>query len=186
MQHPLSWGTLESPYIYRLKNIFSFGTGSASYIWHKKEREIENGKDSDYPKYFCNGSKWKGYLSYPEWKDYPRSLEGAILSEDDLSLSKLQDSSLDNQKPISIIERKKERENKMEKSTNINGFINSLPRIVQKKIWRVNDADGTLVQCVSASDNRKMTAQRYINDKYPGRSLTLTFDRFGGMITIPN
>lgn len=73
----------------------------------------------------------------------------------------------------------------MEKSVSVNGFIGSLPRIVQKKIWKVTDENGTVVQCVSASDNRKGTAQAYINAKYPGRTLKLTFDRFGGMITIP-
>jgi hypothetical protein len=74
----------------------------------------------------------------------------------------------------------------MEKATHINDFIASLPRIVEKKIWRVTDSSGNLVQCVSASDNRKSTAQKYIDNKYPGRSLTLTFDRFDGLITLPN
>lgn len=73
----------------------------------------------------------------------------------------------------------------MEKSVSVNGFIGGLPRIVKKKIWKVTDENGTVVQCVSASDNRKDTAQAYINAKYPGRTLKLTFDRFGGMITIP-
>lgn len=73
----------------------------------------------------------------------------------------------------------------IQKSTSVNSFIGSLPRIVQKKIWRVTDENGTLVQCVSATDNRKYTAQAYIDQKYPGRVLKLTFDRFGGMITIP-
>ena len=67
----------------------------------------------------------------------------------------------------------------------VNGFIGSLPRIVEKKIWRVVDANGKTVQCVSASDNRKGTAQKYIDSKYPNRSLTLQFDRFDGFITIP-
>lgn len=71
------------------------------------------------------------------------------------------------------------------KSTSVNDFIGSLPRIVQKKIWKVTDTDGTVVQYVSASDNRKYTAQAYIDQKYPGRVLKLTFDRFDGMITIP-
>lgn len=73
----------------------------------------------------------------------------------------------------------------MEKSVSVNSFINSLPRIVQKKIWRVTDENGSLVQCVSATDNRKRTAQAYIDAKYPGRVMKLAFDRFGGMITIP-
>jgi hypothetical protein len=73
----------------------------------------------------------------------------------------------------------------MEKVTHVNDFINSLPRIVAKKIWRVTDENGTIVQCVSATDNRKSTAQRYIDNKYPGQVLTLTFDRTSGHITIP-
>lgn len=73
----------------------------------------------------------------------------------------------------------------MQKSMSVDGFIASLPRIVRKKIWRVTDENGTLVQCVSATDNRKYTAQAYIDQKYPGRVLKLTFDRFDGMITIP-
>ena len=73
----------------------------------------------------------------------------------------------------------------IEPSTNVNDFIGSLPRLVQKKIWRVTDENGNLVQCVSASDNKKSTAQRYIDQKYPGRVMKLTFDRFDGMITIP-
>jgi len=73
----------------------------------------------------------------------------------------------------------------MEKVTSINGFINTLPRIVAKKIWRVTDATGKVVQHVSATDNRKSTAQRYIDNKYPGQVLTLTFDRTSGLITIP-
>lgn len=73
----------------------------------------------------------------------------------------------------------------MEKVTHINDFINSLPKIVAKKIWKVTDSTGTVVQCVSASDNRKATAQRYIDNKYPGQTLTLTFDRTSGFITIP-
>jgi len=70
-------------------------------------------------------------------------------------------------------------------STSVNDFIGSLPRIVKKKIWKVTDENGTVVQYVSASNNRKYTAQAYIDAKYPGRVLKLTFDRFGGMITIP-
>ena len=73
----------------------------------------------------------------------------------------------------------------MQKSMSVDGFIASLPRIVRKKIWRVTDENGTLVQCVSATDNRKYTAQAYIDQKYPGGVLKLTFDRFDGMITIP-
>lgn len=67
----------------------------------------------------------------------------------------------------------------------VNDFISSLPRIVAKKIWRVTDSTGRVIQHVSASDNRKSTAQRYIDNKYPGQTLTLTFDRLGDLITIP-
>lgn len=73
----------------------------------------------------------------------------------------------------------------MQTATHINDFIGSLPRIVEKKIWKVTDTDGTVVQWCSASDNRKYTAQKYIDSKYPGRSLTLTFVGCRGYITIP-
>ena len=67
----------------------------------------------------------------------------------------------------------------------VNDLIASLPRIVEKKIWKVTDSDGTVVQYCSASDNRKSTAQKYIDGKYPDRSLTLTFVGCRGYITIP-
>ena len=54
MQHYLLGGTFSSPYISRLKNLFGFGTGSASYIWHKKER-VENGNGQDYEQHFSTG-----------------------------------------------------------------------------------------------------------------------------------
>ena len=73
----------------------------------------------------------------------------------------------------------------MEKTNSINGFIATLPKIVQKKVWKVTDQDGTVVQGVGASDNRESTAQMYINEKYPGRVLKLTFSHFNGMIAIP-
>ena len=73
----------------------------------------------------------------------------------------------------------------MEKSVNVNDWIGSLPRIVQKKVWKVMDKNGTVVQYVGATDNRKSTAQRYIDSKYPGQTLTLTFSHFKGMITLP-
>jgi len=73
----------------------------------------------------------------------------------------------------------------MEKVTSVNSFIRSLPRIVQKKVWKVTDTNGTVVQHVGATDNRKSTAQAYINEKYPDRVLTLTFSHFNGMITLP-
>lgn len=72
----------------------------------------------------------------------------------------------------------------MEKSTSVNEFIRSLPKIVEKKIWKVSDKDGTVVQYVGSTDNRKSTAQQYINDKYPGRELVLTFSHFKGLITV--
>ena len=73
----------------------------------------------------------------------------------------------------------------MERVQSVNGFINSLPRIVAKKIWRVTDSTGKVIQHVSATDNLKRTAQAYIDSKYPGQTLTLTFDRTSGLITIP-
>jgi hypothetical protein len=67
----------------------------------------------------------------------------------------------------------------------INDFIGSLPKIREKKIWKVTDSNGTVVQYVSASDNRKTTAQKYINEKYPDRDLTLTFSHCKGFVTLP-
>lgn len=72
----------------------------------------------------------------------------------------------------------------MEKSMSVNGFLASLPRIVKKKVWKVTDKDGMVVQYVGATDNRKGTAQKYIDNKYPDRVLTLTFSHFNGMITV--
>lgn len=72
----------------------------------------------------------------------------------------------------------------MEKSTSVNEFINSLPRIVQKKVWKVTDKDGTVVQYVGSTNNKKYTAQQYINEKYPNRDLKLTFSHFNGLITV--
>jgi hypothetical protein len=73
----------------------------------------------------------------------------------------------------------------MQPSTHVNDWIDSLPRIVEKKIWNVLDENGDVVQGVSASDNRKSTAQKYIDGKYPGRNLTLKFGGYRGYITIP-
>ena len=73
----------------------------------------------------------------------------------------------------------------MEKITSINSFTRSLPKIEKKKVWKVTDTNGTVVQCVGATDNRKSTAQAYINAKYPNMVLTLTFSHFNGMITLP-
>ena len=74
---------------------------------------------------------------------------------------------------------------KMQKVTHINDLLASLSRIVPKKIWNVHDENGTLVQGVSASDNRKHTAQKYIDGKYPGRVMRLKFAGTKGYITLP-
>lgn len=73
----------------------------------------------------------------------------------------------------------------MEKVTHVNDFIRSLPRIVERKVWKVTDKDGTIVQYVGSTDNKKHTAQKYIDEKYPDRFLKLTFSHFRGMMTIP-
>ena len=73
----------------------------------------------------------------------------------------------------------------MQKTTHINDFIGSLPKIVGKKVWKVTDSNGTVVQYVGSTDNRKSTAQEYINNKYMGRSLTLTFSHTNGLMTLP-
>ena len=62
----------------------------------------------------------------------------------------------------------------MEKVTHINDFIRSLPKIRRRRIWNVI-INGTAVQGVSASDNRKETAQAYIASKYPNQEFTLEF-----------
>lgn len=83
--------------------------------------------------------------------------------------------------------KKEEREFKMygiQKSTSINGFISSLPKIVAKKIWKVTDSNGTVVQYVSATNNLKRTAQQYIDQKYPGQVMKLTFSHTKGLITV--
>ena len=67
----------------------------------------------------------------------------------------------------------------------VNDFIGSLPKIVGKKVWKVTDTDGTVVQYVGATDNRKTTAQKYIDNKYPGKILTLTFSHTNGLMTLP-
>jgi hypothetical protein len=73
----------------------------------------------------------------------------------------------------------------MEKSTSVNSFIRSLPRVAQKKVWKVTDTDGTVVQYVGSTDNRKSTAQKYIDEKYPEKNLRLTFSHFNGLIALP-
>ena len=67
----------------------------------------------------------------------------------------------------------------------VNAFIDSLPRIVERKVWRVADSNGTFVQCVGATDNKKDTAQKYIDNKYPDQMLTLTFSHYRGLMTLP-
>ena len=72
----------------------------------------------------------------------------------------------------------------MEKVTSVNDFIGSLPRIVQKKVWKVTDQNGTVVQYVGATDNRESSAQVYIDEKYVGQKLVLTFSHFKGLMTL--
>jgi hypothetical protein len=62
----------------------------------------------------------------------------------------------------------------MEKVMSVNGFIASLPKIRRRRIWNVV-IDGKVVQGVSASDNRKSTAEAYIAEKYPNTQFTLVF-----------
>jgi hypothetical protein len=70
--------------------------------------------------------------------------------------------------------RERKRELKMQKSTSVNDFIGSLPKIRKRKIWSVT-IDGKVVQGVSADDNREETARAYIASKYPGQAFTLKF-----------
>lgn len=65
----------------------------------------------------------------------------------------------------------------MEKVTSVNSWIASLPKIRKRRIWNVI-MDGKVVQGVSATDNRKETAQAYIASKYPGKEFTLVFARW--------
>lgn len=62
----------------------------------------------------------------------------------------------------------------------VGDLIGSLPRIRirKRRIWNVVDSDGKIVQGVSASDNRKATAEAYIANKYPGMKFTLVFARW--------
>lgn len=66
----------------------------------------------------------------------------------------------------------------------VNDFIRSLPKIQKRKVWKVVDKDGTIVQYVGSTDNRKSTAQKYIDQKYPDRVLSLTFSHFRGLMTV--
>lgn len=63
-------------------------------------------------------------------------------------------------------------------SMSVGDFIGSLPRIRKRRIWNVVDENGNVVQGVSASDNRKATAEAYISNKYPGMKFTLVFARW--------
>jgi hypothetical protein len=67
----------------------------------------------------------------------------------------------------------------------VNDFIRSLPKIEKKKVWKVTDNNGTVVQYVGSTDNKKYTAQKYIDEKYPDRDLKLTFSHFNGSIVVP-
>lgn len=62
----------------------------------------------------------------------------------------------------------------IQKSTSVNDFIGSLPKIRSKKVWAVY-IDGTIVQYVGSTDNRKATAAEYIASKYPGQVFTLKY-----------
>lgn len=62
----------------------------------------------------------------------------------------------------------------MQKVTSVNDFIGSLPKIRSRRIWNVI-IDGKVVQGVSASDNRRETAEAYIASKYPGQAFTLDY-----------
>jgi len=73
---------------------------------------------------------------------------------------------------------------KMEKATHINDFIGGLPKIVAKKIWKVTDESGAVVQYVSGANNLKSNAQAYIDQKYPGKKMSLTFSHTKGLITV--
>lgn len=73
----------------------------------------------------------------------------------------------------------------MQPVTSVNSWIRSLPRIVRKKVWKVIDSNGNVVQGVGATDNLKRTAQRYIEGKYPGLKFRLVFSHYKGMITLP-
>ena len=73
----------------------------------------------------------------------------------------------------------------MENTTSVNSFINSLPKIVQKNVWKVTDQNGTVIQYVGATDNRKSSAQAYIDEKYVGQKLVLTFSHFKGLMALP-
>lgn len=59
-------------------------------------------------------------------------------------------------------------------SMSVDGLLASLPKIRKRRIWNVV-MDGKTIQGVSATDNRKETAQAYIASKFPGKEFTLVF-----------
>lgn len=65
----------------------------------------------------------------------------------------------------------------MEKSVSVSGLIASLPKIRKRRIWNVV-MNGTVVQGVSASDNKRSTAEKHVANKYPGQKFTLEFVRW--------
>jgi hypothetical protein len=67
----------------------------------------------------------------------------------------------------------------------VNDFIGSLPKVEKKKVWKVVDQYGHTIQCVGATDNRKATAEDYIENKYPGMIFTLVFSHYNGLVAIP-
>lgn len=62
-------------------------------------------------------------------------------------------------------------------SMSVNDLLRSLPKIRKRRIWNVI-IEGKVVQGVSASDNRKATAEAYIASKYPGQVFTLKFSHW--------
>ena len=69
-------------------------------------------------------------------------------------------------------------------SMSVNGFLASLPKIQKKKVWVVMDRNNVVIQYVGATDNRKSTAEKYIDEKYPDRNdLFLKFSHFNGYMS---
>lgn len=66
----------------------------------------------------------------------------------------------------------------MQPTTSVNGFIGSLPKLEKKKVWKVIDENGNVLQGVGSTDNRKYTAAEYIAQKYPGVKFTLVFSHY--------
>lgn len=63
----------------------------------------------------------------------------------------------------------------------VNGFLASLPKPQKKKVWVVLDRNNVVIQYVGSTDNRKSTAEKYIDEKYPDRNdLFLKFSHFKG------